>query len=94
MTRETSDTQARERFAALLDQVTSTREPTLIGHRGKEALALIAADELAGRLETAHLLRFPKNAQRLLEATARAEAGEGEATTVEDIRRRLGLPGA
>ena len=94
MITETSYTQARERFAALLDQVTDTREPVLIRRRGKEAVALIAADELAGWLETAHLLRSPKNAQRLLEATARAEAGEGETMTVEELRRRLGVTGA
>ena len=94
MIRETSYTQARERFAALLDQVTDTREPVLIRRRGREAVALIAADELAGWLETAHLLRSPKNAQRLLEATGRAEAGEGEAVMVEELRQRLGLAGA
>ena len=94
MIRETSYTQAREKFAALLDQVTDTREPVLIRRRGREAVALIAADELAGWLETAHLLRSPKNAQRLLEATERTEAGEGEVATVEDLRRRLGLAGA
>lgn len=75
MIRETSYTQARGKLAALLDQVIDTREPVLITRRGKEAVALIAADELAGWLETAHLLRSPKNAQRLLEATARAESG-------------------
>ena len=90
MITETSYTQARARFAALLDQVTDTREPVLIRRHGKEAVALIAADGLAGWLETAHLLRSPKNAQRLLEATARAEADEGETMTVED-RRRWGL---
>lgn len=94
MIRETSYTQAREKFAALLDQVTDTREPVLIRRRGREAVALIAADELAGWLETAHLLRSPKNAQRLLEATERTKAGEGEVATVEDLRRRLGLAGA
>ena len=94
MIRETSYTQARERFATLLDQVTDTREPVLIRRRGKEAVALIAADELAGWLETAHLLRSPKNAQRLLDAAKRTEAGEGEAVTVEELRRRLELAGA
>lgn len=88
MIRETNYTQAREGFAALLDQVTDTREPVLIKRRGKEAVALIAADELAGWLETAHLLRSPKNARRLLEANRRADAGEGEAATAEELRRR------
>ena len=94
MIRETSYTQARNGFAALLDQVTDTRDPVLIKRRGKESVALIAADELAGWIETAHLLRSPKNARRLLAATGRAAAGEGEAMTVEALRRRLGPVGA
>lgn len=94
MLRETSYTQARSRFAALLDQVTDTREPVLIRRRGKEPVALIAADELAGWMETAHLLRSPKNAQRLLEAAGRAAAGEGEAMAVDELRQKLGLAGA
>lgn len=94
MLRETSYTQARERFAALLDQVTDTREPVLIRRRGKEAVALIAADELAGWIETAHLLRSPKNAQRLLEAVERTAAGEGEVMAVDELRQRLGLASA
>ena len=71
--------------------MTDTRKPVLIKRRGKEAVALIAADELAGWLETAHLLRSPKNARRLLEATRRAETGEGEAANAEELRRRFGL---
>ncbi|MCP9818173.1 hypothetical protein KBZ18_01540 [Synechococcus sp. Cruz-9H2] len=35
-------------------------------------LALVAADELEGLLETAHLLRSPRNAERLLSALERA----------------------
>ena len=91
MFRETNYTQARQNLAALLDQVTDTREPVLIRRRGREAVALIAADELAGWFETAHLLRSPENARRLLEASERADAGLGEVATPEDLRRRFGL---
>lgn len=91
MISETSYTRARERLAALMDQVTDTCEPVLIRRRGKEPVALIAADELAGWLETAYLMRSPKNARRLLEAGRRAAAGEGEAIDVDDLRERLGL---
>ena len=48
MIQEANYTQARQNLAALLDQVTDTRAPVLIRRRGKEAAALIAADELAG----------------------------------------------
>ena len=91
MIQETTYTKARERLAALMDQVTDTREPVLIRRRGREPVALIAADELAGWLETAHLLRSPNNARRILEASRRAARGEGEAMDVDALRLRLGL---
>lgn len=49
------------------------------------------ADELESRRETAHLLRSPANAERLLAALARARAGEGKPQTVDELRRELGL---
>jgi antitoxin YefM len=59
--------------------------------RGAENVALVSAEELAGIIETAHLLRSPKNAERLLNALARAQTGEMKASTVKDLRRELGL---
>ena len=91
MIHETSYTQARERLAALMDQVTDTREPVLIRRRGREPVALIAAEELAGWLETAYLLRSPKNARRLLEASERAAGGKGATVEVDELRARLNL---
>ena len=91
MIHETSCTQAREHLATLMDQVTDTREPVLIRRRGREPVALVAADELASWLETAYLLRSPKNARRLLEATERAARGRGETMDVGELRARLGL---
>lgn len=93
MIHETTYTKARERLAALMDQATDTREPILIRRRGREPVALIAADELAGWLETAHLLRSPNNEQRLLEASQRAARGEGESMDIDLLRMRLGLAG-
>jgi PHD/YefM family antitoxin component YafN of YafNO toxin-antitoxin module len=54
---------------------TAHREP-LIRRRGAKDVALVPADELAGLQETAHLLRSPKNARRLLTALQRAEKPE------------------
>ena len=91
MIHETTYTQARERLAALMDQVTDTREPVLIRRRGREPVALVAADELASWLETAYLLRSPNNARRLLEASEQVNRGEGETMDVSALRARLGL---
>jgi len=74
MSTETTYTHARAHFAALCDEAISTREPIIIRRRGTEDVALVAAAELRGLMETAHLLRSPKNAERLLTALARARS--------------------
>ena len=61
MSIETTYTAARANLAKLLDSATEDREIVLIRRRGGEDVALIAADELEGLLETAHLLRSPAN---------------------------------
>ena len=91
MIRDTTYSAARAHFASLCDQVASTREPVVIRRRGAESVALVSADELESLLETAHLLRSPKNAARLLTALARARAGTLEAGTVAELRRVVGL---
>ena len=88
---ETTYTHARPNLAALCDEVTSTREPIVIRRRGSEDVALVAAAELRSLMETAHLLRSPKNAQRLLNALIRAQSQELPAETVESLRRDLNL---
>jgi antitoxin YefM len=87
----TTYTNARATLAALCDEVSSTREPVIIRRRGAEDVALVSADELESLLETAHLLRSPKNATRLLEAIARAQSQELPPSTVAELRRELGL---
>lgn len=87
----TTYTQAREKLAALLNEVTSSREPVVIRRRGAEDVALIAADELRSLMETAHLLRSPVNAERLLRALARARRSKLPSTNVAKLRRDLGL---
>ncbi len=49
------------------------------------------AAELAGLMETAHLLRSPKNAQRLLTALRRADNRTLKPGSVEKLRREIGL---
>ncbi len=93
MIRETTYTGARKNLAALMDQVTDTHEPVLIRRRGKDPVALIAAEDLSSWMETNYLLRSPNNARRLKEAMARADAGEGQALRIDDLRTQLGLQG-
>jgi antitoxin YefM len=88
---ETSYTEARANLARLLNRVTQDREIVVINRRGQEDVAMIAASELSSLLETAYLLRSPKNAQRLLEAMRRSLADEIPVATVEELRREFGL---
>ena len=69
---QTTYTHARANLAALCDAVTADREVVIIQRRNAEDVALIAATELDSLLETAHLLRSARNAERLLTALNRA----------------------
>ena len=91
MIRETTYTGARKHLAALMDQVTDTHEPVLIRRRGKEPVALIAAEDLSSWMETDYLLRSPKNAGRLKEAMARADGGGGVPGDAAGLRGKFGL---
>ena len=72
-----SYTEAKKRFTELCDEVTNDREVAIISRKGSEDVALVTASELTALLETAHLLKSPKNAKRLLTAMKRIRAGEG-----------------
>lgn len=91
MPTETSYTAARANLAALCNSVTATREAVIIRRRGAKDVALIAADELGSLIETAHLLRSPKNAMRLLRALRRARAGKSRPESIEILKRSVGL---
>ena len=91
MTIQTTYTQARSNLAKLLDQVTNEQEIVIVTRRKGEDVAMIAADELAGLLETAHLLRSPANARRLLAALARVPEQIIPPQTIAGLRQEVGL---
>lgn len=88
---ETTYTAARANLAKLLDSAVEDREIVMIRRRNGEDVALIAADELASLLETAHLLRSPRNADRLLTALQRARARTEAPQHLDDLRASIGL---
>ncbi|HKP72830.1 MAG TPA: type II toxin-antitoxin system prevent-host-death family antitoxin [Pyrinomonadaceae bacterium] len=91
MPSQTTYTKARANLAKLCNQVTANREVIIINRRGAEDVALVAAAELSSLLETAHLLRSPKNARRLLSALTRAKARTVKPQTVAKLRREMRL---
>ena len=54
-------------------------------------MAIIAAGELSGIIETAHLLRSPRNARRLLTALSRAQGKKLKPQTLQALRREIGF---
>lgn len=82
---------ARQNLAEILNDAEDAQEPVIISRRGHEDVAVIPASELRSLEETAHLLRSPKNARRLLAALQRALEGTTKPQSVEALRSELGL---
>lgn len=72
-------TNARANLAETMNRVCEQREPLIITRNGEQAVVMMSLDEFNALEETAHLLRSPKNARRLLAATQALETGKGKA---------------
>ena len=89
---EVTYSQARQSLKSLLDRAVQDRDIVMVRRRQGGDVALIAAEELESLLETAHLLRSPRNAERLLEALRRSQAYEPLASVdLEGLEAKLNL---
>jgi len=88
---QTTYTQARAELAKLCDAAANDNEVVIISRRGAEDVALVSAAELRSLRESAHLLRSPRNAERLLRALARARTRRDRPQSVRALRREVGL---
>lgn len=80
-------TSARENLASTMDRVCEDRAPITITRSGKgQAVVLLSLEEYEQLEETAHLLRSPVNARRLLSAVGKLSQGKGK-------ERRIDLAG-
>ncbi len=84
-------TQARANLAKLLDEVSLNKEVVIINRQKAENVALISESELMGLLETAHLLRSPQNAQRLLSTLLKAFRKVGKPKSFESLKKEFGI---
>ncbi|HUI55717.1 MAG TPA: type II toxin-antitoxin system Phd/YefM family antitoxin [Bryobacteraceae bacterium] len=89
MAAETTYTSLRQNLASVLDRVVDEQETVIVRRRGARDVALVPAGELAGLIETAHLLRSPRNARRLLAALRRAGRGTPKPASVAELRREI-----
>jgi antitoxin YefM len=80
-----SYSELRQNLASMIDQVNDDHEPLIITRdRGKPTAVLMSLEDFASYEETRYLLRSPKNAERLLEAVAELECGEGQERKLAD----------
>ncbi len=91
MSIKTTFQSAQRNLASLMDAVIEDSEVVIIRRRGKADVALVAAEELSGLIETVHLLRSPANSTRLLRALDRARSEDPEPMTTAELRRAVGL---
>jgi antitoxin YefM len=88
---QTTYSAARANLAKLCEEASENHRIVIISRRGRHDVALISADELTGLLETLHLLRSPKNAERLFTAFERAKSKKLKAKSIATLRKELGL---
>jgi antitoxin YefM len=88
---ETTYTSLRENLASVMDRVVNDREVVIVRRKGDQRVAMIPADELSSLLETAHLLRSPKNAERLIKALQDSKKGKGKPESLDKLRQELGI---
>jgi antitoxin YefM len=69
---ETTYRTFKDHLASVLDQVADDREIVIVQRKHGKNVAIVPAQELTSLIETAHLLRSPQNAERLLRALNRA----------------------
>ncbi|NOR79780.1 MAG: type II toxin-antitoxin system prevent-host-death family antitoxin [Methyloprofundus sp.] len=65
----------RNHLASTLDKVNDDHTPVLITRQNNKSAVLISLEDFHAYEETAYLMASPKNAQRLNQAIAQAEAG-------------------
>ena len=91
MSKVTTYSDLRAHLKTYCDEVAENGEPLVIKRRSGADVALISLDELAGLEETAHLLRSPKNMQRLLESLSEVRDGGGREMTLATLEDACGV---
>ena len=73
--RITTYTEARQNLESLMDRVIEDRVPVIITRTIGDPVIMLAKAEYDATMETLHLLRSPRNAERLRDAIADIDAG-------------------
>lgn len=71
-----SYTELRTNLAKYMDEVCDNRAPLHITRQNARTVVMVSEEEYEGMVETLHLLRSPKNAERLLRSIKATDAGK------------------
>ena len=85
-----SYSEARKNLATLMDSVCDDSDVVVITRRKARPVVLMSLDEYNSIQETAHLLRSPANAERLLESIAEMQQGKAVPRALADISEEDG----
>jgi antitoxin YefM len=76
-------TAARENLASVMDKVCNDHAPVVITRKRSQSVVMLSLEDYEALEETAHLLRSPANAKRLLEAINALESGKGRVRKID-----------
>jgi len=71
-------TAVRANLASAMDRVCNDHEALIITRSGEQSVVMLSLEDYKALEETAHLLRTPANAKRLLSAVEQLSTGKGE----------------
>ena len=71
-------TAARENLASTIDRVCEDHAPVVITRNRDQAVVMLSLSEYESLEETAHLLRSPAHARRLVRSIEQLERGKGK----------------
>ena len=86
--KEYTYTKSRQNLKTVISKATENHEIIRIKNRNGQTVIMLDEQDYNSLLETAYLLRSPKNAQRLVEAKARTQK---EAVDYETVIQELNL---
>ena len=70
-------TAARQNLAKTMGNVCRDHAPVIVTRQSGNSVVIMSLEDYEALEETAHLLRSPKNARRLMESIAQLENGKG-----------------
>jgi antitoxin YefM len=78
-------TAARESLAATMDSVCDDHDPVIITRNRDRAVVMMSLEDYESLQETAHLLRAPANARRLLDSISELQRGGGVVKSLSEL---------